>query len=157
VIPERTANPRARNGARQRIETFIEASNEVVDSQARNAEQPTGACGDRHCEGAAERDAQSGAAHRGAAEPTAEQPERAQTSVTAAIATSRSEAGATIRPRIGNIANVAKPTAEIQAAWKGRARVRASIPSSSRTCAPSRSCALSCFATAMARSLSSPR
>ena len=61
------------------------------------------------------------------------------------------------RAAIGTAPRVAKLVAEIHAACNGRARDPVSIPSSSRRCEPSRSRALSCLATFIARSLSSPR
>ena len=75
----------------------------------------------------------------------------------AAIAGMRQAAGATRRVAIGTVPKEAKLAAEIHAACNGRAKDAGSMPSSSRMCAPRRSCALSCSATFVASSLSTPR
>jgi len=68
-----------------------------------------------------------------------------------------SVAGETRSPKIGIRAKVAKLTAETHAARTGRERDLFFIPSSSSMCAPSRSCALNCLATFIARDFWMPR
>ena len=59
-------------------------------------------------------------------------------------------AGTAATASSGSAAPTAKLAADVIAAWIGRALSVSEMPSSSRACAPSASCAISCSATCFA-------
>ena len=72
-------------------------------------------------------------------------------------ATIRARAGDSAATASGNAASAAKLAADVSAAYTGRALIVEEMPSSSRACEPSASCAINWLATCWASTGSIPR